>query len=156
MVSLSVMSGKRGKRGKKTSKRSWLFYCMNLFPVVCSSVCPLPPYSFPVSPLSLSLLHFHLVPILSISLSSPPLNPPSFPPPPLTLSHHFPHHTVSATAFYKQQPVLDFLCEVLELQDIQEQRRPLSDSQRVKFAKEIKGLYMYMYKLFTYMYTKRP
>ena len=47
--------------------------------------------------------------------------------------------TVSATAFYKHQPVLEFLCEVLELGDIEDQRRPLSDSQRVKFAKEIKG-----------------
>jgi len=46
---------------------------------------------------------------------------------------------VSATAFYKHQAVLDFMCEVLEIQDIEEQRRPLSDSQRVKFAKEIKG-----------------
>ena len=46
---------------------------------------------------------------------------------------------MSATAFYKQQAVLDFLCEVLELNSIEEQRRPLSDSQRVKFAKEIKG-----------------
>ena len=46
---------------------------------------------------------------------------------------------VSATAFYKHQPVLDFMCEVLEIQDIEDQRRPLSDSQRVKFAKEIKG-----------------
>ena len=49
---------------------------------------------------------------------------------------------VSATAFYKQQAVLDFLCEVLELSNIEEQRRPLSDSQRVKFAKEIKGGYI--------------
>ncbi|XP_064383428.1 protein argonaute-2-like [Halichondria panicea] len=47
---------------------------------------------------------------------------------------------VSATAFYKQQPVLDFLCEVMELSSIECQNRPLSDSQRVKFAKEIKGL----------------
>ena len=47
--------------------------------------------------------------------------------------------TVSATAFYKHQPVLNFLCEVLELTNIQQQNRPLSDSQRVKFAKEIKG-----------------
>lgn len=47
---------------------------------------------------------------------------------------------VSATAFYKQQAVLDFLCEILELTSIEDQRRPLSDSQRVKFAKEIKGL----------------
>jgi eukaryotic translation initiation factor 2C len=47
---------------------------------------------------------------------------------------------VSATAFYKAQPVIDFLCEVLDLRDINEQRKPLSDSQRVKFTKEIKGL----------------
>ena len=47
--------------------------------------------------------------------------------------------TVSATAFYKHQAVLEFMSEVLEIQDIEEQRRPLSDSQRVKFAKEIKG-----------------
>ena len=47
--------------------------------------------------------------------------------------------TVSATAFYKAQPVIQFMCEVLELQDLQEQRRPLTDSQRVKFTKEIKG-----------------
>jgi len=49
--------------------------------------------------------------------------------------------TVSATAFYKAQPVIQFMCEVLELQDLQEQRRPLTDSQRVKFTKEIKGLF---------------
>jgi len=47
---------------------------------------------------------------------------------------------VSATAFYKAQPVIQFMCEVLELQDLQEQRRPLTDSQRVKFTKEIKGM----------------
>ena len=47
---------------------------------------------------------------------------------------------MSATAFYKQQAVLDFLCEILELTSIEDQRRPLSDSQRVKFAKEIKGV----------------
>ena len=46
---------------------------------------------------------------------------------------------VSATAFYKAQPVIEFMCEVLDLQDMQEQRRPLADSQRVKFTKEIKG-----------------
>ena len=50
------------------------------------------------------------------------------------------NNAVSATAFYKQQPVLDLLCEILELGCIEEQRRPLSDSQRVKFAKEIKGM----------------
>ncbi|XP_064651862.1 protein argonaute-2-like isoform X2 [Lineus longissimus] len=45
---------------------------------------------------------------------------------------------VSATAFYKAQPVIEFMCEVLDLRDINEQRRPLTDSQRVKFTKEIK------------------
>ena len=47
---------------------------------------------------------------------------------------------VSATAFYRAQPAVDFMCEVLDLRDIGEQRRPLTDSQRVKFTKEIKGL----------------
>ncbi|CAF2852203.1 unnamed protein product [Rotaria sp. Silwood2] len=37
---------------------------------------------------------------------------------------------VSATAFYKSQPVIDFMCEVLDIRDIQEQRRPLNDAQR--------------------------
>ncbi|XP_064651872.1 protein argonaute-2-like isoform X6 [Lineus longissimus] len=47
---------------------------------------------------------------------------------------------VSATAFYKAQPVIEFMCEVLDIRDVNEQRRPLVDSQRVKFTKEIKGL----------------
>ncbi|XP_063702172.1 protein argonaute-2 isoform X1 [Culicoides brevitarsis] len=47
---------------------------------------------------------------------------------------------VSATAFYKAQPVIEFMCEVLDMRDINEQRKPLTDSQRVKFTKEIKGL----------------
>jgi len=47
---------------------------------------------------------------------------------------------VSATAFYKAQPVTEFMCEVLDIRDINEQRKPLTDSQRVKFTKEIKGL----------------
>lgn len=47
---------------------------------------------------------------------------------------------VSATAFYKAQPAIDFLCEVLDIRDINEQKKPLTDSQRVKFTKEIKGL----------------
>lgn len=47
---------------------------------------------------------------------------------------------VSATAFYKSQLVIDFLCEVLDIRDVNEQKRPLIDSQRVKFTKEIKGL----------------
>ena len=47
---------------------------------------------------------------------------------------------VSATAFYKAQPVVEFMCEVLDIRDINDQRKPLTDSQRVKFTKEIKGL----------------
>jgi eukaryotic translation initiation factor 2C len=47
---------------------------------------------------------------------------------------------VSATAFYKAQPVIDFMCEVLDIRDVNEQRKPLTDSQRVKFTKEIKCL----------------
>lgn len=49
-------------------------------------------------------------------------------------------YTVSATAFYKAQPVTDFMCEVLDIRDVLDQRKPLTDSQRVKFTKEIKGL----------------
>lgn len=47
---------------------------------------------------------------------------------------------VSATAFYKAQPVTEFMCEVLDLRNPSEQKRTLTDSQRVKFTKEIKGL----------------
>uniref|UniRef100_A0A6A7FRX8 Protein argonaute-1 n=1 Tax=Hirondellea gigas TaxID=1518452 RepID=A0A6A7FRX8_9CRUS len=47
---------------------------------------------------------------------------------------------VSATAFYKAQAVIEFMCEVLDIREIGEQRKPLTDSQRVKFTKEIKGL----------------
>ncbi|EGT49576.1 hypothetical protein CAEBREN_20222 [Caenorhabditis brenneri] len=48
---------------------------------------------------------------------------------------------VSATAFYRSMPVIEFLAEVLELptQALAE-RRVLSDSQRVKFTKEVRGL----------------
>ncbi|XP_027205239.1 protein argonaute-1 [Dermatophagoides pteronyssinus] len=46
---------------------------------------------------------------------------------------------VSATAFYKAQPVVDFLMEVLDYRD-DHIRKALSDSMRVKFTKEIKGL----------------
>lgn len=48
---------------------------------------------------------------------------------------------VSATAFYKAQPVIEFLCEILDIQAIQEHNKPLNDAQRVKFTKEIKGNY---------------
>uniref|UniRef100_A0A8C5CND5 Argonaute RISC catalytic component 3a n=1 Tax=Gadus morhua TaxID=8049 RepID=A0A8C5CND5_GADMO len=47
---------------------------------------------------------------------------------------------VSATAFYKAQQVVRFMCEVLDIHNIDEQPRPLTDSHRVKFTKEIKGL----------------
>ena len=48
---------------------------------------------------------------------------------------------VSATAFYKAQSVIDFMCEVLDVRrDDLRQMRGLTDSQRVKFTKEIKGL----------------
>ncbi|XP_033120381.1 protein argonaute-2-like isoform X1 [Anneissia japonica] len=47
---------------------------------------------------------------------------------------------VSATAFYKAQPVIEFMGEVLDIRDLHENRRPLSDSHRVKFTKEIRGL----------------
>ncbi|CCD73272.1 Protein argonaute-1 [Caenorhabditis elegans] len=48
---------------------------------------------------------------------------------------------VSATAFYRAMPVIEFVAEVLELpvQALAE-RRALSDAQRVKFTKEIRGL----------------
>ena len=45
---------------------------------------------------------------------------------------------VSATAFYKCQSVLEFLHEMLDMEP-DTIRRPLSDSQRIRFAKEIKG-----------------
>ncbi|VDM67263.1 unnamed protein product, partial [Strongylus vulgaris] len=48
---------------------------------------------------------------------------------------------ISATAFYRSMPVIEFVAEVLELpvQALTE-RRALSDAQRVKFTKEIRGL----------------
>ena len=48
---------------------------------------------------------------------------------------------VSATAFYRAQPIIEFMCEVLDIQNINEQTKPLTDSQRVKFTKEIRGRY---------------
>jgi hypothetical protein len=51
----------------------------------------------------------------------------------------YPVPTVSATAFYKAQPVIEFMCEVLDIRNIDEQPKPLTDSQRVRFTKEIKG-----------------
>ncbi|KAL1474445.1 hypothetical protein MTO96_037970, partial [Rhipicephalus appendiculatus] len=46
---------------------------------------------------------------------------------------------VSATAFYKAQPVTEFMCEVLRLRDVTIRYR-LPESQRVELAKEITGL----------------
>ncbi|XP_074606189.1 protein argonaute-2-like isoform X1 [Acropora palmata] len=48
---------------------------------------------------------------------------------------------VSATAFYKCQPVVEFLCEVLRKspQDLQ-RGKPLTDAERMKLSREIKGL----------------
>ena len=43
--------------------------------------------------------------------------------------------TVAATAFYKEQPVIDFLQDVLG-----GKRYQLKDYERRKFAKEIKGV----------------
>ena len=105
-----------------------------------------PPHPFPLHPLSLfstsALSPFSPSPF-SLLLSSLSLIPSSTFPPPLTLQSQQLRSTNSSQFW-------DFLCEVLELQDIQEQRRPLSDSQRVKFAKEIKGTCMYVYKLCSY------
>nr|CAD2157536.1 unnamed protein product [Meloidogyne enterolobii] len=48
---------------------------------------------------------------------------------------------VSATAFYRKMPVINFMAEVLELpMQALNDRRNLSDPQRVKFTKEIRGL----------------
>ena len=48
---------------------------------------------------------------------------------------------VSATAFYRAQSCVQFLCDVLELKlESLAYARCLSDSQRVKFTKEIRGL----------------
>ena len=51
-------------------------------------------------------------------------------------------HAVSNTAFYKEGPVIDFLCEVLEIRDRDCDRflrESLQDRNRVRFAKEING-----------------
>ena len=49
--------------------------------------------------------------------------------------------TVSATAFYKCQPVVEFMCEVLhrEEQDLQKMK-PLFEAKILKFTQEIKGM----------------
>ena len=45
----------------------------------------------------------------------------------------------SSTAFYKSQPVIEFLGDVLK-KNVHELRRPLTDADRIKFGREIKGL----------------
>ena len=40
-----------------------------------------------------------------------------------------------AVPLLQAQPVIEFMSEVLDIHDINEQRRPLTDSQRVKFTK---------------------
>ena len=47
---------------------------------------------------------------------------------------------MSATAFYKAQSVIEFLKDVLELENVNDLQRPLNDVQRIRFAKEIRGL----------------
>ena len=135
-----------------------LCMCMSMFHLPLSAVLW---YVWNVLWLYLAYLHVVVCPHIWLSVSLSALcipwytyywfvcichNPHTLPhpPPPHThtytcLQSHPSAMTVSATAFYKQQAVLEFLCEVLELNNIEEQRRPLSDSQRVKFAKEIKG-----------------
>lgn len=39
--------------------------------------------------------------------------------------------------------MIEFMCEVLDIQNINEQTKPLTDSQRVKFTKEIRGESIY-------------
>ena len=53
---------------------------------------------------------------------------------------------VSATAFYKCQPVVEFMCEVLRRQEQDLQKtKPLSDAERLKFTQEIKGMEPLLY-----------
>lgn len=49
--------------------------------------------------------------------------------------------SVSATAFYRSMPVIEFIADVLEVPvQALSDRRSLSDAQRVKFTKEMRGL----------------
>ena len=48
---------------------------------------------------------------------------------------------VSATAFYKCQPVVEFMCEVLHRQEQDLQKmKPLFEAKILKFTQEIKGM----------------
>jgi len=46
---------------------------------------------------------------------------------------------VTATAFHKAQSMIEFMCELLNIQNIRNQCKTLSDAQILKFTKEIKG-----------------
>ena len=47
---------------------------------------------------------------------------------------------VSATAFYKSQPVIDFINEIFEQRDfLAKKRGELHDRERLQLTKEIKG-----------------
>lgn len=61
---------------------------------------------------------------------------------------------VSATAFYKCQPVNEFMAEVLRMRPEQlQENRPLRDADRLRFAREIKGnmcIQMFVFHLLTF------
>ena len=46
---------------------------------------------------------------------------------------------ICLSAFYKPQPIVDYLCEVLDKDFKARERRELFDYERLKFAKEVKG-----------------
>ncbi|VVC97671.1 unnamed protein product, partial [Leptidea sinapis] len=50
------------------------------------------------------------------------------------------HQSVRPSQWKMMLNIDEFMCEVLDIRDINDQRKPLTDSQRVKFTKEIKGL----------------
>ena len=63
-------------------------------------------------------------------------------------------HVVAATAFYKEQPVIDFLKDVLGDRVRVDLHGGLQDSMRRQFAKEIKGIYINFTKsMVTVLYT---
>jgi len=47
---------------------------------------------------------------------------------------------VSATAFYKAQPVIDFMAELLDIRNLDGDGLQLNDTQRSRLSKELKGL----------------
>ena len=63
-------------------------------------------------------------------------------------------HVVAATAFYKEQPVIDFLKDVLGDRVRVDLHGGLQDFMRRQFAKEIKGIYINFTKsMVTVLYT---